>query len=80
MEGKSASYALSAVSALDGATAFSPPGASPDAPAFLQRLVGNGIFNLMRVRAEVLSSLSVNGTVLATPPLAAQPAAVRQPT
>jgi hypothetical protein len=70
MEGKSASYALSAVSALDGATAFSPPGASAEAPAFLQRLVGNGIANLLRVRAEVLSSLSVNGTVLATAPLA----------
>src|SRR4051812_27166003 len=70
MEGKSASYALSAVSALDGATAFSPPGATTEAPAFLQRLVGNGIANLLRVRAEVLSSLSVNGVVLATPPLA----------
>jgi tRNA A-37 threonylcarbamoyl transferase component Bud32 len=70
MDGKSASYALSAVSALDGATAFESPGASGEAPAFLQRLVGNGISNLMRVRAEVLSSLSVNGTVLATAPLA----------
>ena len=70
MGGKSASYALSAVSALDGATAFFPPVASAGAPAFLQRLVGNGISNLLRVRAEVHSSLSVNSTVLATPPLA----------
>jgi hypothetical protein len=70
MGAKSASCALSAVSALDGATAFDSPGVSAEAPAFLQRLVGNGFSNLLSVRAEVLSSLSVNGTVLATAPLA----------
>src|ERR1043165_929191 len=69
MEGKSAAYALSAVSALDGATALFPPAVN-GAPALLERVLGNGMGNLLRVRAEVLSALSVNGTVLSPAPLA----------
>src|SRR4051812_23030772 len=61
MGGKSASYALSAVSALEGATAFVPSGFSAGSSHLLERLIGNGFANLLRVRAEVNSALSVNG-------------------
>jgi len=71
MGGKSASYALSAVSALEGATAFVPSGFTARRSHFFERLVGNGFANLLRVRAEVESALSVNGDgVLSTAPLA----------
>jgi len=71
MGGKSASYALSSVSALDGATGLNPPMFAPGESQFLDRLVGNGLANLVRVRAEVTSALSVNdGNVLSTGPLA----------
>jgi hypothetical protein len=71
MGGKSASFALSAVSALDGATAFVPSGFPAESSQLFQRLAGNGFANLLRVRAEVTSALSVNGaTVLSTGSLA----------
>src|SRR5437764_8463258 len=71
MGGKSASYALSAVSALEGATAFVPSGFTARRSHFFERLVGNGFANLLRVRAEVDSALSVNGaSVLSRGPLA----------
>jgi hypothetical protein len=71
MGGKSASFALSAVSALDGATAFVPSYFPAQTPQVLQRLAGNGFANLLRVRAEVSSALSVNGAaVLSTGSLA----------
>jgi hypothetical protein len=61
MGGKSASYALSEVSAVEGAAAFAPSGFTPGPSPFFERLVGNGFANLLRVRAEVNSALSVNG-------------------
>jgi len=70
MGGKSASYALSAVSALDGATGLNPSGLTKGQSQFLERLIGNGFANFLRVRAEVNSALSVNGNVLSTGPLA----------
>ena len=71
MGGKSASFALSSVSALDGATAFVPSSFPAGSSYFLERLAGNGLANLLRVRAEVSSALSVNGAaVLSTGPLA----------
>src|SRR4051812_2109489 len=63
MGGGSTGYSLSAVSALDGATGLAPPGAQ-GVPAILNNLVGNGLGNLLRVRAEVHSALSVNGDAL----------------
>jgi len=71
MGGKSATYALSAVSALEGATAFVPSGFAGWRSQLLEHLAGNGLANLLRVRAEVNSALSVNGGgALSTGPLA----------
>src|SRR3954469_25723774 len=69
MGGGSAGFSLSAVSALDGATGLAPPGAE-GVSTILNHLVGNGLGNLLRVRAEVHSALWVNGGVLAGAALA----------
>jgi len=71
MGGKSASLALSTVPALEVAPGFNPGELAPGQSRFLDRLVGNGFANLLRVRAEVTSALSANvGQVLSTGPLA----------
>ena len=71
MVARSASYALSAMSALDGATALVAPGLAGGAFPLFHRLAGNTVANLLRVRAEVHSALSVNGGgMLAMAPLA----------
>ena len=71
MGGKSVSYTLTSASALDGVTGLHPPGYTAGQTQVLDRLVGNGFANLLRVRAEVTSALSIDGgTVLSTGPLA----------
>ena len=59
MGGNPASYALSAVSALEGATALNPLGSAGQSQV-LDRLVGNGFANLLRVRVRNLAAQEVN--------------------